>query len=154
MRECDTIIEVGADDLSISQFLTVTHHKVVCVGPNATLEPASDTGSMIEHIRAPIEQVADSIGILGTLGVVALGLEINGAEGIESVLDLVRKCKTAVLECASNFRPAMDQLTYLVVHGEKHVLVKMAFDVSGSTIESSGKYPLRPKRLLYVLEGK
>jgi len=147
LRECPHIIEIGGYRTPITNFLTHDFEQAVSVDP--LIEP-KQTPTVL-HAQEDFRFFDFKPYLTKPFGLVLLGMDLPFDF---KLLQMAASAKIVVVEFSPAYLPSQAQFDFLsqTIHFQIHL--KIGLDLSDcGWEETQNSYPIRPHRLLYVLNN-
>ena len=157
LRECSTVIELGAGKATIDQFLTGQHASVIVLDPlltERTMDTLNGRSCAIEHVRARFQDVDWIRTGVGNYGLVMLGLELQGMEdGDHRMLyQLIDGASVTVIEFPTSWYVSQDQFAEMRRRTRTRAIFTCKLDLQGNEFgDLSNSWPPRCDREIHVL---
>jgi len=157
LKECSTVVELGAGKATIDQFLSGPHASVIVVDPLLT-ENTRDTlngyACEIEHVRARFQDVDWLATGTGTYGLVMLGMELQEmSDGDRATLyQLIDGAGVTVIEFPTSWHVSQEQFAAIRQRTRTREVFTCKLDLDGNEFgDLSNSWPPRCDREIHVL---
>jgi Glycosyltransferase like family 2 len=156
VRDCPTVVELGAWHTPIDRYLTGPHTSVLVVDPFIRDSERTDPNGgrcRVRHVRARFQDLSWRIVRPQEYGLVILGLDFDLSEADEPLLfELVDGARVTVIEFAASWELARRQ--YARIRASTHVkeILRLGLDLGGNDLgDLANSWPPRVERELHVL---
>ena len=155
LKDCKNILEVGGYKTPITNFLKGKHNSVTVIDP-LTKPYSSDKLNgekcKVRHLAIKIQdyKLRDDEDCF-----VFLGMYLNDESFWPSFANIMKKCKTIILEVPQGCAGCLKLLDYILKTRLFEVELKKDFDFSNSDLgDLTSSYPPKTKRNLYILKPR
>jgi hypothetical protein len=143
LKDCDTIIDVGA------------YKKKIAITHNATIHTIDPLKTISGAFHGTFSEWLDSSPYIhGRIGIALLGFDFeSNTKETENLFSFIKKCDTIILECAVLYKESIVQVQQVIdyIYNDFDILSKIYLDLP--KIESAG-FPVYSERVMYNIKRK
>lgn len=143
LKDCDTIIDVGA------------YKKKIDIKHNATIHTIDPLETISGAFHGTFSEWLDSSPYIhGKIGIALLGFDFeSNIKEINSLFSFIKRCDTIILECAILYKESLNQVQDLInhIHDDFNIVSTLYLDLP--KVESVG-FPTYSERIIYVIKRK
>ena len=158
MRNCNTVVELGAGLHSIEKFLGGKHRNVIVIDPllhDRTAGELNGHACAVDHVRARFQDLRWQIDAGANFGLVMLGMELQGMNEADFAMlyRLIDTASTTVIEFPTSWQVSRDQFAEIRRRTRTREVFMSRVDFSGNEFgDLSNSWPPRCDREIHVLQ--